>query len=451
MLGAAGMFATMYSTQAILPELSSDFGVSPSRAGLSVSVVVLAVALGGWVWGPVSDRIGRTRAIRVASLLLVAPTIGVAIAPTFAALLACRALQGLCMPGLLAVAAPYVVEALVPRIGARAMGYYVSSLVAGGLVGRLGVALASGVVGWRWAIGALVVFPFAAAIAMRGSLPEPPPPVRGDGALRHLLNRRLLGVAIAGGALFFTFVGTFTYVTYRLEEPPFSYSLSAASLVFLLWLTGLAGPLAGRVADRVGWRRLTATMIGVSTAGLLLTLFDTLVLLVIGLALVAAAMFTGYTATQLGVGDVAQTDRGLASALYFSTYYGAGALGAYLPGLAWERWGWGGVATVGLVTLTLAAAALSAAGDRRPPHVAGTRTSSWRAVRCAGKRVEAHSGDVLARIISTVGSSLELDEVSARSCGCSRTRARCTRVSSTSSRTTVPGSCCARPGTRTST
>ena len=240
MLGAAGMFATMYSTQAILPELSSDFDVSPSRAGLSVSVVVLAVALGGWVWGPVSDRIGRTRAIRLASLLLVAPTIGVAIAPTFAVLLACRALQGLCMPGLLAVAAPYVVEAFVPRIGARAMGYYVSSLVAGGLVGRLGVALASGVVGWRWAIGALALFPFAAAIAMRGSLPEPPPPVRGDGAAAPSLNRRLLGVAIAGGALFFTFVGTFTYVTYRLEEPPFSYSLSVASLVFLLWLTGLA-------------------------------------------------------------------------------------------------------------------------------------------------------------------------------------------------------------------
>jgi YNFM family putative membrane transporter len=364
MLGAAGMFATMYSTQAILPELSSDFGVSPSRAGLSVSLVVLAVALGGWVWGPVSDRIGRTRAIRLASLLLVAPTLGVAIAPTFPVLLGCRALQGLCMPGLLAVAAPYVVEALLPRIGARAMGYYVSSLVAGGLLGRLGVALASAVVGWRWAIGALVVFPLAAAIAMRGALPEPPPPVRGDGALRHLLNRRLLGVALAGGALFFTFVGTFTYVTYRLEAPPFSYSLSAASLVFLLWLSGLAGPLSGRAADRVGWHRVTAAMIAVSSVGLLLTLSDSLPLLVLGLGLVAAAMFTGYTATQLGVGDVARADRGSASALYFTTYYGAGALGAYIPGLAWERWGWSGVATVGLATLALAAAALAAAGER---------------------------------------------------------------------------------------
>jgi len=70
MLGAAGMFATMYSTQAILPELSDDFGVSPSQAGLSISVVVLAVALGGFAWGPLSDRIGRPRSIRLASLLL---------------------------------------------------------------------------------------------------------------------------------------------------------------------------------------------------------------------------------------------------------------------------------------------------------------------------------------------------------------------------------------------
>lgn len=362
MLGAAGMFATMYSTQAILPELSRDFGISPSRAGLSISVVVLAVAIGGFVWGPVSDRIGRPRAIRMASLLLVPPTLGVALAPGFEALLVCRTLQGLCMPGLLAVGAPYVVEAFVPRIGARAMGYYVSALVAGGLVGRLGVALASSLVGWRVAIGFLAVLPLAAAIAMRRGLPEPELPSRGGGIAHHLTNPRLLGVAIGGGALFFTFIGTFTYVTYRLEEPPFSYSVAVASLVFLLWLTGLAGPLAGRVADRVGWQRLALGTVVLSAVGVLLTLPDVLPLLVLGLACIAGAMFTGYTATQLGVSDVARVDRGAASALYFSIYYGAGALGAYLPGLAWQEWGWDGVAASGLVALTLAAAGIIGAG-----------------------------------------------------------------------------------------
>ena len=95
LLGAAGMFAVTYSTQAILPDLSRTFGVTPSQAGLSVSVVVLALACGAWVWGPFSDRYGRKRSIVLASALLVAPTIGAALAPTFAVLLLCRTLQGL--------------------------------------------------------------------------------------------------------------------------------------------------------------------------------------------------------------------------------------------------------------------------------------------------------------------------------------------------------------------
>jgi len=360
LLGSVGMFATMYSTQAILPELSRDFGVSPSRAGLTVSVVVLAVALGVWFWGPLSDRIGRARALQLASWLLVPPTIGVALAPGFAALLGLRALQGLCMPGLLAVGAPYVVEALVPRIGARAMGYYVSALVAGGLIGRAGVALAAGVVGWRWAVGGLALLPLAAALAMRGSLVEAGRPARSGSVLRGLANPRLLGVAVAGGALFFTFVGTFTFVTYRLEGPPFGYSTSAASLVFLLWVLGAGSPLAGRLAGRLGWRRVTAAAVALAAAGTVLTLPAALPSLVLGLACVATAMFAGYTATQLGVGEAAHADRGAATALYFSAYYGAGSLGAYLPGLAWEAWGWDGVALLGLAALAVAAAALAA-------------------------------------------------------------------------------------------
>ena len=82
-------------------------------------------------------------------------------------------------------------------------------------------------------------------------------------------------------------------------------------------------------------------------------------MVVVGLALVATAMFAGYTATQLGVGDAAQTDRGTATALYFSAYYGAGALGAYLPGLAWEAWGWIGVTVCGLCALADRGASLS--------------------------------------------------------------------------------------------
>ena len=44
------MFAVTYSTQAILPEIGRTFDVSPAEAGLTVSVVVLALTMvRGWV------------------------------------------------------------------------------------------------------------------------------------------------------------------------------------------------------------------------------------------------------------------------------------------------------------------------------------------------------------------------------------------------------------------
>ena len=56
------------------------------------------------------------------------------------------------------------------------MAWYVSALVCGGLVGRVGVALAAGVIGWRPAVGLLALAPLGAALAMRRGLPHVDPP-----------------------------------------------------------------------------------------------------------------------------------------------------------------------------------------------------------------------------------------------------------------------------------
>jgi MFS transporter, YNFM family, putative membrane transport protein len=362
LLGAAGMFAVTYSTQAILPDLGRDFHVGPAQAGLTISIVVLALALGAWLWGPFSDRYGRKRSIVLASALLVAPTVGSALAPSFEALLAFRAVQGLCMPGLLTAGVPYVAEAFAPRIGGRAMGYYVAALVAGGLIGRLGVGLLAAAVGWRAAIGVLAALPAAAALLMARTLVNVPAAPsserRRTGIGRQLRNLSVLRAAAVGSAFFFTFVGTFSYVVYRLERPPFDLGRAAVSVVFALWIVGGAGPLFGRLSDRIGWRRLALLAVGVATVGLALSLPARLPTLIVGLGCVALGNFAGVTAAQLGVSSARDIDRGAASSIYFSLYYGSGAVGGYLPGLAWQAWHWHGVAASGFVALTLAFAAL---------------------------------------------------------------------------------------------
>jgi MFS transporter, YNFM family, putative membrane transport protein len=367
LLGAAGMFAVTYSTQAILPQLGRTFHVSPSEAGLTISIVVLALAVGAWLWGPLSDQIGRKRSIVLASSFLVVPTIGAALAPSFAMLLVFRALQGLCMPGLLTAGVPYITEVFAPRIGGRAMGSYVTALIAGGLIGRIVPALIATALGWRWAIGLLAVLPLAAAVVMTRTLIDLPPLTveggRWSGVRRQLRNRRLLRTAAAGAAYYFTFVGTFSYVVFRLERPPFSFGPAAGSAVFALWLLGICGPVFGALADRLGWRRLAFAAFAVAAVGLAVSLSSQLPLLVLGLAFVTLANWAGVTAAQIGVAQASDVDRGTASALYFSLYYLTGAVGGYLPGVAWERWGWQGVVTTGWIALGLASAVL--ASDNR--------------------------------------------------------------------------------------
>ncbi|HWX10061.1 MAG TPA: hypothetical protein VNY33_08780, partial [Gaiellaceae bacterium] len=209
----------------------------------------------------------------------------------------------------------------------------------------------------------LAVLPLAAAVVMHRSLVDVPlAPVQGSrwsGIRRQLGNRRLLQTTAAGSAFFFTFVGTFSYVVFRLERPPFSFGPAAGSFVFALWLLGVFAPALGTLADRIGWRRLVFAALAVAAAGLAITLPARLPTLVLGLALITLSNWAGVTAAQIGVAEASSVDRGTASALYYSSYYFTGALGGYLPGLAWERFGWEGVVASGWIALALAAAALA--------------------------------------------------------------------------------------------
>src|SRR5260370_262076 len=96
------VFADLYITQPILPILSREFRVSPATAGLTISILVLMIALVSAPYGFLSDILGRKPVMVTSCLLLVIPTVLCAIAPSFRALMLLRALQGLLMPGVTA-------------------------------------------------------------------------------------------------------------------------------------------------------------------------------------------------------------------------------------------------------------------------------------------------------------------------------------------------------------
>lgn len=69
-------FAQLYSTQAVLPQISDDLGVGPATAALAVSAATLGLALAVIPWSSVADRVGRVPAMAVG--VLAATALGIA-------------------------------------------------------------------------------------------------------------------------------------------------------------------------------------------------------------------------------------------------------------------------------------------------------------------------------------------------------------------------------------
>jgi predicted MFS family arabinose efflux permease len=290
-----------------------------------------------------------------AAFALVLPTLLAATAKTLQALVWWRAAQGLCLPAIFAVTVAYVGEecgasgdgAASSGVG-RVMASYVTGNIVGGVLGRFVSAFVTDRVGWREAFAVLAALNLLVAIALSITLPASrrfKPEASAVSALRelagHLKSPRLWAGYAVGFNILFSIVGTFTYVGFYLAKPPFNLSTVWLGAIFFVYLTGaVATPLAGRVLDRLGARRVLLGAMTVASAGVALTLFAQLWLVVIGLSLCASGIFVCQSAANSYVAQSAGRGRSAAAGLYVSIYYLGGTAGAVLPGLAFRSGGW---------------------------------------------------------------------------------------------------------------
>jgi YNFM family putative membrane transporter len=151
-----------------------------------------------------------------------------------------------------------------------------------------------------------------------------------------VLRLCLLAFLLMGG-----FVACYNYLTFRLEAEPLGLSTTVTSLLFLAYLAGtVSSPLAGRLSDRFGRRRLALSGIVVSLAGLALTLPDHIASITAGLLVFTAGFFATHSVASSWVSSLAAGRRGQAAAMYLLAYYlGSSAFGA-LIGLAYQYDGW---------------------------------------------------------------------------------------------------------------
>ena len=345
------VYADLYITQPILPLLSKEFGVAPATAGLTISIVVLMIAFVSSTFGSLSDAVGRKPVMVTSCLLLAIPTLLCAVASSFHMLLLFRALQGLLMPGVTAVAVAFIGDYFSEADLGPKVGGWIAASVVGGLTGRVLSGLMAAGTNWRVPFVFFGLFTLIGAVALARWLPagQGLPGIRLGSAYRgmlvHFRNRRLIGAFVIGAGVFFSFIGVFTYLPYYLTAPPFHLSTAVVSSVYLVYIAGVFTSLvSGRLSRRVGRRTMMAAGLAIAAAGILGTLVHSLPAIVVSLVVLCVGMFSVQSTAPAFVNANALGSKGAAGALYVTFYYVGASLGSVLPGYAWQAWGWPGVA-----------------------------------------------------------------------------------------------------------
>nr|WP_306439519.1 MFS transporter [Pantoea sp. Taur] len=364
-LFSAGLatFALLYCVQPILPVLSQQFGVSPAESSISLSLSTGLMALGLLVTGPLSDAIGRKSVMVTALMLAAICTLISATMTSWQGILMMRALIGLSLSGVAAVGMTYLSEEIHPRVIAFSMGLYISGNSIGGMSGRLLTGVLTDFFSWRVAIGVIGCFSLAGALMFWKILPASrhfrPASLRPRSLFinfrLHWRDKGLPFLFAEGFLLMGAFVTLFNYIGYRLLSAPWSLSQAVVGLLSVVYLTGSwSSPKAGAMTSRFGRGPVMIGATAIMLAGLLLTAFDSLWLILPGMMLFTAGFFAAHSVASGWIGPRARRAKGQASSLYLFSYYVGSSVAGTLGGVFWHSYGWTGVTLFISVLLLLA-------------------------------------------------------------------------------------------------
>jgi DHA1 family bicyclomycin/chloramphenicol resistance-like MFS transporter len=243
------------------PAISQEFSLTTWQIQQTITVYMLPFALMTLIQGPLSDALGRRPVVLVGLLVYSVASIACVFAPSFAFLLAFRAVQGMSAGVGMAVGRAIIrdlhegpqAQKLMATIS---MIFSIAPAVAPVLGGWIHVWF-----GWRFVFGFMVITGVSLSVLSYVLLPETHPFERrakldvvglGRTLARIISNRTFMLYALALGTTFsamITFIGAAPAIVmghWRLAETQFAY-LFVPLIIGIMGGAFVSGKLAGRI------------------------------------------------------------------------------------------------------------------------------------------------------------------------------------------------------------
>jgi YNFM family putative membrane transporter len=385
-LAGFSTFSLLYCVQPLLPLFAREFDVGAAQSSLALSTSTGFLAFSILCAGALSERWGRRGLIFASMTLAAGFNVCAAIVPSWHGILVARALEGLALGGVPAVAMAYLAEEIAPQGLGFSMGLYVGGTAFGGMMGRVGMSYLSDHLSWRTAMLTLGIVDVTAAIAFVVLLPASRNFVRRTDmspalhyALwrKHLTSATLPAVFAIGALVMGVFVTIYNYAAFRLMAPPFDLSATQTGLIFCAYVFGIASASgAGALADRFGRGPILIAGVVTAALGLALTLAHELLPVVIGIIMITIGFFMTHSVASGWVGQLADGAKGHATSLYLLSYYlGSSILGSW-GGWFWQKGAWPSVVAFSFAllaacgALAMRVARFQSRKDRTPANAA---------------------------------------------------------------------------------
>jgi MFS family permease len=341
----------------VLGYLIREFSMDKSTAGFLISLMLVASAIGGLLFGMLADRIGRTRALMASILVYSIATAACGLSRTIPQLAVFRFVLGLGMGGEWTTAAALIAETWRAQHRGKALGLMQSAYAIGEAIAALVVAVVLPHFGWR-AVFFVGVLPALLVFWIQKSVPEPLIWTQRARSTRGARLKRLLQKDVFRNGLLattmnacgmFGYWGLFTWIPAYLSLPASQggrgLSLVETTTFFLVVCGGkwLGYALFGFFADAFGRRKPYFVYLVIAAA--LVPLYgmgrSPFWLLALGpfVAFFGTGFFSGYAAiaSEIFPGEIRATAMGLS----YNIGRGLSAAAPYAVGALAIRYGIG--------------------------------------------------------------------------------------------------------------
>jgi len=351
-------FTNVYITQPVLPVLQNEFNVDLVLVSLTVSAVIMGIAISNLPFGMLVDRYSIKPIILVGGLMVAMAGIVCAYTSNLWVLIFARFVQGLFIPALTTCLAAYLASSLPISSLSVVMGSYVSATVLGGMGGRMLGGFLHPPLDWRYAFITASLFIFIATLIAVKWLPHASDEFRKNKSsvsfISLLKRKELLLIFLCAMGSFSIFSSVFNYLPFRLEGELFNFSTEDTTLIYLVYIVGIfIGPVSGKLSNRFGSGNTMLLGATILASSLILVLLQSVIAIVIALFGTCLGFFMIHAAAVGALNKKLSSGHGRANALYVMFYYIGGGLGITLAGFAYKVGGWNLMIMLSLLLLLI--------------------------------------------------------------------------------------------------